>query len=193
MSSRWRPYSHNRALPLWLKLYIKSLSTWCSCSRESKFFSSRYRGSSCSMRKRFKLASLEMAPSRNVNCHAPQWFGGLLSPKPMDMPSVLFSPRLTFQTEGGLTCCFCFCRPLGTCSLISTICHHKEQGGQRHGSSVAKPSGNTYLCLVVWEQHGGLYSLWTEIKIILEELSDGGGRERGIWECFWIVTHTRKL
>jgi len=85
---------------------------------------------------------------------------GLLSPKPMDIPLVPFSPMLTFQREGRLTCCFCLYRPLGTHSLISTICHHKEQGGQCHRSTVAKPSWNTYLHLVVWEQHGGLYSLW---------------------------------
>lgn len=95
-----------------------------------------------------------------------------LSPKPMGIPSAPFSPRLTFQREEMLTCCLCLCRPLGTCSLISTICHHKEQGGQCHDSAVAKPSGNTYLRLVVWEQHGGLYFLWTEIKIVPEELSD---------------------
>lgn len=96
----------------------------------------------------------------------------------MNIPAVLFSFSLMFQTEGGLTYCFCLCRPFGTCSFISTICHHKEQGGQCHSTTVAKPSGNTYLCLVVWKQHRGLYSLWTDIKLWWRSfLTEEGGKE----------------
>jgi len=86
--------------------------------------------------------------------------------KSVGLPSGPLYTELVFHREGGLTPCFCLCRSLGTCSSISSICHHEEQGGQCHGSTVAKSSGNTYLCLVVWEQHRGLYSLWTDIKTI---------------------------
>lgn len=71
---QWRPYSHNRALSLLLKSY-KLLTLWHSCSTESKFFSSRYRSGSCSLRNRFKPSSPEMVPSPNI-LSCPWWFRG---------------------------------------------------------------------------------------------------------------------
>lgn len=101
--------------------------------------------------------------------------------KPVGLPSGPLYPKVVFHREG-LSPCICLCRSLGTCSFISSICYHEEQGGQCHGSTVAKSSGNTYLHLVVWEQHRGLYSLWTYIKTIKEEFWER--RKRRVWKCF---------
>lgn len=112
----------------------------------------------------YQAKTLDAMPHGNldITSSSNQWVSPQVSPL----------TKSTFHRGGGLTSCFCLCRSLGTCSLISSICHHKEQGGQCHSSTVAKSSGNTNLCLVVWKQHGGLYSLWTEVKTIWEELSD---------------------
>lgn len=140
-----------------------------SSSKGPKFFSSRYRDGSCFMWNRSKLASLQMAPLDAM----PQGNLDITSSSNQCVsPQVSPLTKSTFHSGEGLTSCFCLCRSLGTRSLISPICHHKEQGGQCHSSTVAKSSGNTYLYLVVWKQHRGLYSLWTEVKTIWEELAD---------------------
>lgn len=78
-------------------------------------------------------------------------------------------------------------RSPGARTPVSSLCHHKEQRGQRNGSAVAQPSGHPHLRVVVRKQHGGR-SAFQQDLVAAQPRRAGGKRkgkglgDSGVWE-----------
>lgn len=74
----------------------------------------------------------------------------------MNMSSLQSKEGRTEKALPSPSLSFLLClRSLGARTPVSSLCHHKEQRGQRDSCAVAQPSGHPHLRVVVRKQHGG--------------------------------------